>query len=142
MLARRDAQMTVELMAVLPVALLLAAIATNALLFFSECASFDRLARNAIRVHATSPAYGVQAGQSQAQIAQELQESFDASHLQVQVSCEEMGGGLRRYKATLAYAPHLFGMGLRASLLGVSLPCLTHSTELVVDAYKPGVFFS
>ena len=52
-------QMTMELMAVLPVAILIAIIAVNVLVFFGDCASFDRVARNAIRVYATSPSYVV-----------------------------------------------------------------------------------
>lgn len=138
---QRQGQMTVELMAVLPVVLAVAVIAVNALLFFGDCATFDRLARNAVRVYATSPTYGVHGGQSQASIAQYLDGSFDAPYQQVSVRREEIGGGLARYVATLDYAPNLFGMGLRDSVLGVQLPHLRHSTSLVVDTYKPGVFF-
>ena len=44
-----------ELVAVLPVAIVVAAITVNALVFFGDCAAFDRIARNAVRVYATSP---------------------------------------------------------------------------------------
>ena len=135
-------QMTVELMAVLPVAIIIAAIAVNALLFIGDCASFDRLARNAIRVHATSPTYGMQAGQCQARIAEELQGQVNASYEQVSVTYEGVSGGLVRYTATIDYAPNLFGMGLRDSVMGVRLPHLRHSTSLTVDTYKPGIIFN
>ena len=53
-----NGQMTVELAVALPVLLAVAAIAVNALLFFSECAAFDVASRDAVRIHAASPAYG------------------------------------------------------------------------------------
>ena len=134
-------QMTIELMAVIPVAVAIAVIAVNVLVFFGDCASFDRVARNAIRVYATSPTYGMQAGQSQAGIANAVREELTSAFEKVDVSHEDMGGGLTRYVATLDYAPNLFGMGMRDSVLGVQLPHLKHSTSLVVDAYKAGVFF-
>ena len=134
-------QMTVELMAVIPVAIVIAVIAVNALVFFGECASFDRVARNAIRVYATSPSYGVHAPQSQASIASAVQAEVADEFTSVQVSYEGMGGGLTRYTVMLDYAPNLFGMGVRESVLGVQLPHLKHSTSLVVDAYKAGIFF-
>lgn len=132
--------MTVELMAVLPVAIIIAVVAVNALSFFGDCASFDRLARNAIRVYATSPPYGGNAAQSQASVLGSLQSQVEDEFRKVSVSREAMGGGLARYTATLEYAPNLFGMGMRSQVLGVQLPRLRHSTSLVVDPYKPGVF--
>ena len=50
--------MTVEFVVAFPAMLAIALVAMNALLFFSECASFDRLARQSICVHAAAPAYG------------------------------------------------------------------------------------
>jgi hypothetical protein len=135
-------QMSVELMAVLPVALIIAAIVVNALVFLGDCASFDRLARNAIRTYACSPTYGVQAPQVQSSIREQLEGQVNDGCEQVEVSFEGVGGGLTRYVATLDYAPNLFGLGLRDSVLGVPLPHLRHSTSLVVDAYRPGVVFS
>ena len=44
--ARERGQMTVELAVVFPALLAVAVIAVNALLFFSECAAFDRVARD------------------------------------------------------------------------------------------------
>ena len=134
-------QMTVELMAVLPVAITIAVIAVNVLVFFGDCAEFDRVARNAVRVYATSPTYGVHAGQSQASIAAAVQSEIDSAYDRVEVSYEGLGWGLTRYTATLDYAPNLFGLGMRESVLGVPLPHLKHSTSLVVDTYKPGIFF-
>ena len=47
-------QMTVELAAAFPVLIIVAVIAVNALAFFSECAAFDNVFRDAVRVHVTS----------------------------------------------------------------------------------------
>ena len=137
----RRGQMTVELMAVLPVAIVIAAIVVNALMFFSDCAEFDRVARNAVRVYATSPTYGVQADQSTVRITMALQVQMDSEFEQVTVSHESIGGGLVRYVATLEYSPNFFSMGVRESVFGVALPRLRHSTSLVVDTYKPGILF-
>ena len=134
-------QMTMELVAVLPVAIVVAAITVNALVFFGDCAAFDRIARNAVRVYATSPTYGVQADQSQALIATAIQAELDGRFERVEVRYERIGFGLTRYTATLDYAPNLFGMGVRSSVLGVPLPRLRHATSLAVDTYKPGIFF-
>ena len=134
-------QMSVELMVVLPVALAVAVVAVNALVFFGDCAAFDRAARNAVRVYATSPGYGIQAGQTQAKIATALTESMDDDFKEASVSAEGVTAGLVRYTATLDYAPNLFGMGIRESVFGVQLPHLKHSISLVVDTYKPGIVF-
>ena len=137
----RAGQMTVELMAVLPVAIAIAVIAVNALTFFVDCAKFDRVARNAVCVQAASPGYGVQSPQSQANIAAAVQEHMEGDFEQVSAEYEGTGGGLVRYVVTLDYTPNLFGMGARDSVFGVMLPHLRHSTSLVIDPYKPGVFF-
>ena len=42
-------QMTVELAAAFPVLIIVAVIAVNALAFFSECAAFDNVFRDAVR---------------------------------------------------------------------------------------------
>lgn len=134
-------QMAVELMAVLPVAIIIAAIAVNALVFFGDCAAFDRAARNAVRVYATSPGYGTTSGQVQAQIVAAVEQEVGGDFNVATVTREGVSGSLVRYTATLEYAPNLFGMGVRDSVLGVPLPHLRHSVSLVVDTYKPGVVF-
>ena len=132
-------QMTVELAVAFPVLVIVAVIAVNALTFFSECAVFDRVAHEAVRVHAASPAYRQGAGQSCALVEQEIRASLDADNLEISVSCSPAGFDYEKYTASLAFSPTLFGMGLRSEVLGVPLPRLTHETEYVVDSYKPGV---
>ena len=59
------------------------------MLFFSECAAFDRLARNAVRVSATSPAYGEDTNQSCAAALDAIEEGMgiaDKNYLEASVS--------------------------------------------------------
>lgn len=55
--ARFSGQMTVEFVVAFPAMMAIALIAVNAVLFFSDCASFDRLFRNSVCAYAASPAY-------------------------------------------------------------------------------------
>ena len=86
--ARERGQMTVELAVVFPALLAVAVIAVNALLFFSECAAFDRVAREAVRLHAASPAYGQGLEQGCAQVAQTVEQAFDRPYLGTRVAVE------------------------------------------------------
>ncbi len=131
-------QTTVGLVVVLPVAIIVAAIAVNALLFFSECAKFDRLARNAVRVCATSPAYGQGVEQSTAAIDAMLEDAMGEG-VDCQVSASGGGAGFTTFTASMTYDPSLFGVGLREEVFGVSLPALRHEVSLTVDSYKPGM---
>ena len=132
-------QMTVELAVAFPVLIVVAFIAVNACVFLVDCAVFDRVAHEAVRVHATSPAYRQGAAQSCALVEQEVRDAVDADNVEISVTCGSAGHDLQRFTATLQYFPTLFGMGLRSEVFGVALPSLTHSTSYVVDVYKPGV---
>ena len=132
-------QMTVELAVAFPVLIIVAVIAVNACAFLVDCAVFDRVAHEAVRVHATSPAYRQGAAQSCALVEQEVRDAVDADNVEISVTYGSAGHDLQRFTATLQYFPTLFGMGLRSEVFGVALPSLTHSTSYVVDVYKPGV---
>jgi len=132
-------QMTVELAVAFPVMLVVAVIAVNALLFFSECAAFDRLTCESVRVHVAAPGYGVSPGAACGQVQQELATSFDKPYLEVSVSSAATGFDYLQVSATLDFAPTLFGMGLRSEVFGVGLPHLMHTVSYVVDTYRPGV---
>lgn len=132
-------QMTVELAVAFPVLLIVAVMAVNALTFFSDCAVFDRVAREAVRVHATSPAYRQGSGQTSALVEQEIRAALNADNLDVSVSHGAAGFDFERYTATLSFSPTLFGMGLRSEVFGVALPRLVHTAEYTVDTYKAGV---
>ena len=89
-------QMTVELAAAFPVLIIVAVIAVNALAFFSECAAFDNVFRDAVRVHVTSPAAGQGIEQSSALVQTALSAAFDAENEAVRVSAECSGSPCRR----------------------------------------------
>ena len=132
-------QMTIELAAALPVLLAVALIAVNALVFFGQCAVFDRAAHQSVRVHAAAPAYGQSAASSCALVEADIREALGGRNVEVSVSCSPAGRDLERFTATLTFSPTLFGYGLRSQVFGVQMPCLSHTTEYVVDSYKPGV---
>ena len=122
-------QMTVELAAAFPVLIIVAVIAVNALAFFSECAAFDNVFRDA--------GQGIE--QSSALVQTALSAAFDAENEAVRVSAEGVSGGHTRFTGTLEYMPTLFGLGLRSTVFGIPLPPLTHAVSIAVDCYKPGV---
>lgn len=135
---RESGQMTVEFMAMLPVLLMIAFITYNALLFFSECAAFDRVFRQTTVVQAVSPhvAYEDTLGS----IDSVLQANFAHDYLEWRLAYEPISTQLVRYEATLEFIPTFFGNGAINSVFEVSLPRLTHQISLVVDPYNPGVF--
>lgn len=134
-------QMTIEFMVMLPVVIIVACIAVNALTFFSDCAAFDVQAKNAIRTYAASPAYGQDSRVAVGKIEGELKRSFAADALSVRVGAEHARHDLVVYRAHLEYTPNLFGMGLKTEVMGVALPRLHHEAALAVDPYKPGMLF-
>ena len=132
-------QSTVEIAIAFPVVLIVAVIAINALLFLSECAQFDRVARQSIRAFATAPAYGETNAQISGSIQSALEQALDQPNLSVRVAASGSSLGFTTYTATLEFAPTLFGLGLRSEVFGVPLPKLRHSVGLTVDTYRPGV---
>lgn len=138
-LRSESGQMTLEMAVALPVLIVVAVIAVNAMTFFGDCAVFDRVAHEAVRVHATAPAYQQTGDESCALIEQSIRAQMDASNLEVTVERSATGVDLDAFTMTLGYHPTLFGRGLRPDVFGVSLPPLTHTTRYVVDSYKPGV---
>ncbi len=133
-------QMTVEMAVAFPILIIVAVIAVNALVFVSECASFDRVFSEAVRVHASARAYGQSETGAIGEIRSDIERSFSEDNLAVDIQVENAGTGCRKYTATLQYAPTLFGLGLRDSVFGVALPCVSHSASYVIDPCKPGVF--
>lgn len=129
-------QATIELVAVLPVLLLVSLVVSNAVEFMGHCAAFDRLAPQAVRVCAASPAYSQD---SRALVEAELASAFTGENVEVSVAVESVAGGLLEFRARLDFSPTLFGMGLRARMFGVELPSLSHTAVFTVDPYKPGV---
>ena len=121
-------QMTVEMAVAMPALIVVAVIAVNACTFFYQCAVFDRVAHEAVRVYAASPAYGEGSGQACASVEQAVRSQLDDQNLDVSVAYAKVGADFDEY-----------GMGLRSEVFGVSMPQLEHTTSYVVDSYKPGV---
>lgn len=137
-------QMMVELAVMIPVLVAVAAVAINAVLFFSECAAFDRIARNAIRIESVSPAYGQDAGESASLVQRVVDDAMHISekdYLESSVSVSGGVGGRQTFHATISFSPTLFGLGLKSSVFGVALPRIEHSAELTVECYRPGMLF-
>lgn len=134
-------QMTVELCVVFPVIIVIAVIATNAMLFFGNCAEFDRVGRNAVRTFAAVPAHGADGGGAQSQVQSALERALADENLEVSVASSRDFRGYEEYVMTLRFHPTLFGLGLKQEVFGVALPALTHESRIVVNPYKPGMLF-
>jgi Flp pilus assembly protein TadG len=135
----QSGQMTIEFVVCFPVMLVVALIAINALLFFSECASFDRNFREATVSYASSPSYGQTVDNSCAKIKTSIEKVCNGDLVSVDVASSGIEGGLVTFTGTLSFTPTLFGAGSLSSAFGVSFPRLTHQNQIVVDCYKPGV---
>lgn len=141
-LSSESGQMMVELSVMLPVLIIVAVMAVNTATFFSECAAFDRVACNAIRIQAASSAYGQDAADSVSLVEQTIGDAMRLSekeYLDLAVSVSGRADGKSAFRATLLFSPTLFGMGLKSSIFGVPLPRIEHATELVVEPYRPGM---
>lgn len=132
-------QATVGLVVALPVVLAVVLIACNAMAFVSECARFDRIARSAMRICATSPAYGVDAGACAADVENIVSGQMASGNISCTVSASQQGSCVV-YLATMTYEPTILGACLRSEVFGVSITPLSHEVSLAVDPYDPGVF--
>lgn len=128
-------QMTVELCIVFPVVIVIAVMAVNALLFFSDCAAFDRIGRNVVRVLAASPSTEDDASILAAKIASAV--AAETGMEDVACTPSVADGSIVCFTLTCSFEPTLFGMGIRSSIWGVPLPKLEHSCALSVDVHSP-----
>ena len=131
----------VELAIVLPVIIIIAVIAVNALTFFSQCATFDRTFKQIASTIGTSPAYGKDIADTKVAIESTLEEKFNDEFIDFEVAVNSVSGGLQEFRGVLKMHPTLFGMGLRSEVFGVPLPSLNHEQRIVIEVYKPGVIF-
>lgn len=129
-------QSTVELALALPAMMIAAVIAYNALVFFGNCAIFDRAVKDAVRVYASSGQTMV-SGSARAQVCAAVQSQVDDS-CSVQVSSGVVSGGLTRYTATLTYTPGIFGRELGGKVFGVGLAKPTHTCTFTIDTFVTG----
>lgn len=139
---RESGQMAVELAVLLPVVLVVLAIAADCLLFVGECARFDHLAAQQTLALAVSPAkdsYG--ADERKEAVRAALEEEFSARGAQVEVEQSDAGiplSGAVVYEFRLSTPPWPFH-GSGSAALGVHAPeLLQHSYRFVFDPYTPG----
>ena len=124
-------QMTAEMAVAMPALIVVAVIAVNACTFFYQCAVFDRVAHEAVRVYAASPAYGEGSGQACASVEQTVRSQLDDQNLDVSVAYAKVGADFDEYRVTLGFHPTLFGMGLRSEVFGASMPQLEHTLSRI-----------
>lgn len=132
-------QLTVEFVVIFPVALLVALVAVNVTLFFSECAAFDRVFNTSVTTLAVSPGYGHSLAQSCSDIQNVLQDGVESDFTEIEVTSSGVQGGLVTFQAELIFSPTLFGAGTLTGVWGVSFPKLVHKAQMTVEVYKPGV---
>lgn len=144
-------QMAVEVMVVLPVVIALIIVMVDTMVYLGDCARFDRVAAEAVRVHAGSPSsaeYGVL--DNAAEVRNEIEAAMpDSGHLSYEVSSQGAlasgvsGPGIllsfvpqpRVYTCTLLFSPWPFSHGA----FGVQPLQVVHRKAFAVDPYRPGV---
>ena len=131
-------QMTLEFMVMLPVILMIVFVAYNTILFFSECASFDRVFRQSVVSQTISP-HAYQDNQMSV-LDEALQANFDHDYLTWEISAVGEAGSIQTYTAKLFFTPTFFGNGAIHSIFELQLPPLTHHVQVAVNPYKPGIF--
>lgn len=129
-------QSTVELAVALPVMMLAAVIAYNALMFCGNCATFDRVFRDAVRVYAADEPYAV-SGAAEARILAAVQSQLDGN-CRVEVASRMTGMGFTAYTGTLIYTPTVFGREMRTEVFGVVLASPRHCCSMTIDTLVTG----
>ena len=130
---RSSGQMTVELAVVFPVLLIVGFISVNAFVFLGDCAAFDVVARDAIRLQADD---GNREAQGCAEICARIEKGLSMNHETVSVTSERTAAGHIRYVAKTAFAPP-FLKGVR--VFGVVVPMLEHEVAYTISPYRAGV---
>lgn len=126
-------QMTVEFAVVFPVLLMVGFISVNALVFLGDCAAFDIVARDAIRLQADD---GQREAQGCAETCARIERGLSMEHETVSVTSERTAAGHIRYVARTAFSPP-FLKGVR--VFGIAVPPLEHEVAFVVSPYRAGV---
>lgn len=126
-------QMTVEAAVVLPVMAAIGFVLSIALVYVGDCAAFDIVAREAIRMQADDGYEGVQGA---AEVRSCIEERWGRDYETVEVVCERTEWGHARYTASVELSPPF----LRdASVFGIEAPSLKHEVSLTVSPYRKGV---
>ena len=147
---RADGQMVVELAVTLPVVIVVALVAYNALRFSVACARFDRVALDCVISQGVSPP-GSTASARAAPLVEEAIRAAMASGSQAgdlpgdwQVSVSEASASLPQlttFTCTLSMRPWPSQLVIAGVTLGAP-DLLRHERALTVDRYRPGVILS
>ena len=143
--------MAVELAVMVPVCIVVGLIVYNLCRFAEACATFDRVAPDAVISHGVSPAGEQSALASAGSVKRCIEEALASSNCEVSVSVSgpdptPLGFGLTfpvsplltTYTCTLRYRP--WPGSFRLAGVPFSPPvALTHQRKLVVDRFRPGV---
>lgn len=132
-LANASGQMTVEFAVMAPVLIMVGFIAMNALVFLGDCAAFDMVAREAVRMQADD---GFEGSSGAAEVRQRIEENLFMEHETVSVACERTALGHVRYTASTSFSPP-FLKGAR--VFGVTVPTLEHEISMTVSPLRKGV---
>ena len=108
-------------------------ISVNAFVFLGDCAAFDIVARDAIRLQADD---GQHEAQGCVEICARIEKGLSMEHEAVSVTSERTAAGHIRYVARTAFSPP-FLKG--AQVFGVAVPPLEHEVVFVVSPYRAGV---
>lgn len=153
-LARRasseSGQMAVELAVLMPVVVVVALVVYNLARFVEACATFDRVAPDAVLTQGVSPA-----GEQTQLVAREAVRDAIAGALDAPESCEveveaesvrasgerspiTVSPLLTRFRCTLVFRPWPSSFVMAGVAFDAPL-ALRHERTLVVDRYRPGV---
>ena len=144
--------MTVELAVVLPVVLAVALVGYNVARYVSLCATFDRVAMDAVVAHGVAPAGEQTSDTAVGEVTQAIEGALgagDSCRVEVSASTSQAptsGGGisfpvsplLTTYTSTMRYRPWPRVLTLAGVRVGTPLE-LSHTRSLTVDRYRPGV---
>lgn len=149
--ASGSGQMAVEVMVVLPVVVALIIVVVDTMVYLGDCARFDRVAAEAVRVHAGSPSsaeYGVV--DNAAEVRDEIEAAMPSSgHLSYAVTSQgALSAGVSGYGGILSFIPQpqVYTCALVFSpwpfshgAFGAHPLQITHRKSFAVDPYRPGV---
>ncbi|MDR3307508.1 MAG: pilus assembly protein, partial [Coriobacteriales bacterium] len=149
-------QMVVELAVCLPVLLAVFGVVINLMVYFDACARFDRVAAEAVRLHAVSPSSGYETDERALTVQGEIQDAFveEEEYISIEVTGEArtdsyvpladsavmLSPYLETYVCEMCFYPP-FPFSNNGSFFGIEFSGLVHHRFYTVDPYRPGVLF-
>ena len=146
-----DGQMAIELAVMIPVCIVVALVSYNLCRFIEACATFDRIALDAIVSQGVSPPGEQSALASTGAVRACIEDALAMPSCEVEVGVSgaepvALGRGLTfpvspllaTYTCTLRYRPWPSSFVIAGVSMGAPL-VLTHERTLTVDRFRPGV---